>query len=79
MFSIRMYTQPATRNVLMVFYACLPKFPHLFRTVLFMSLNYDIPSDVVADIGPDTSQNVAYGVTKKIITTPNPTYDVIQR
>ena len=40
---------------------------------------YDIPSDVVADIGPDTSQNIAYGVSKKVITTPNPAYDVIQR
>ena len=40
---------------------------------------YDIPSDVMADIGPDTSQNVAYGVTKKVITTPNPAYDVIQK
>ena len=35
------------------------------------------PSDVVAGSGPDTSENVAYGVTMSIITTPNPAYDVV--
>ena len=39
---------------------------------------YDTPSDVVAGVGPDTSENVAYGVTKTVLTTPNPAYDVVQ-
>ena len=40
---------------------------------------YDIPSDVVAGVGPDTSENVAYGVRKTVLTTPNPAYGVVQR
>ena len=67
-------------------YTCLPKFfssplPHsvVYESEPTSTVIYDIPSDVMADIGPDTSQNVAYGVRKKIITTPNPAYDVIQR
>ena len=39
---------------------------------------YDYPSDVVAGTGPDTSENVAYGVSKRVLTTPNPAYDVVQ-
>ena len=39
---------------------------------------YDTPSDVVAGTGPDTSENVAYGVNKRVLTTPNPAYDVAQ-
>ena len=39
---------------------------------------YDTPSDVVAGVGPDTSENVAYGVTQTVLTTPNPAYDVVQ-
>ena len=27
---------------------------------------YDTPSDVVAGVGPDTSENVAYGVTQTV-------------
>ena len=38
---------------------------------------YDTPSDVVAGSGPDTSENVAYGVTNTILTTPNPAYEVV--
>ena len=38
---------------------------------------YDTPSDVVAGSGPDTSENVAYGVTKTVLTTPNPAYEVV--
>ena len=38
---------------------------------------YDTPSDVVDGSGPGTSENVAYGVTKTIFTTPNPAYDVV--
>ena len=34
--------------------------------------------DVVAGTGPDTSENVAYGVNKRVLTTPNPAYDVVQ-
>ena len=41
---------------------------------------YDTPSDVVASVGPDTSENVAYGVTQTVLTTPNPAYGpVVQR
>ena len=40
---------------------------------------YDIPSDVVTGSGPDTSENVAYEVTKNVLTTPNPAYDVVQK
>ena len=40
---------------------------------------YDTPSDVVAGVGPDTSENVAYGVTQTVLTTPNPAYGVVQR
>ena len=29
--------------------------------------------------GPVTSENVAYGVSKGVITTPNPAYDVVCR
>ena len=39
---------------------------------------YDSPSDVVAGTGPETSENVAYGGNKRVTTTPNPAYDVIQ-
>ena len=39
---------------------------------------YDTVSDVMAGSGPDTSENVAYGVTKRVLTTPNPAYDVVQ-
>ena len=62
---------------------CLLNLLHLVFSVVYepttSTVVYDIPSDVVADIGPDTSQNIAYEVTKKVITTPNPAYDVIQR
>ena len=35
--------------------------------------------EVVAGTGPDTTQNVAYGVTKKIPTSHNPAYDVVHK
>ena len=42
-------------------------------------VEYEEVSDVVACTGPDTTQNVAYGVTKKISTSPNPAYDVVHK
>ena len=36
-------------------------------------------SDMVTGSGPDTSENVAYGVTEGVLTTHNPTYDVVLR
>ena len=40
---------------------------------------YDTPSDIMSCGGPVTSENVAYGVSKGVITTPNPAYDVVWR
>ena len=42
-------------------------------------MEYEEVSDVVAGTGPDTTQNVAYGVTKKIPTSANPAYDVVHK
>ena len=33
--------------------------------------------DVVAGTGPDTSENVAYAVSKDVVTSHNPAYDVV--
>ena len=48
------------------------------RDELQPTVIYDIPSDVVAGSGPDISENVAYGVTKGVLTTHNPAYDVLR-
>ena len=42
-------------------------------------VEYEEISDVVAGTGPDTNQNVTYGVTKKIPTSHNPAYDVVHK
>ena len=38
---------------------------------------YETVSDVVAGTGPDTSENVAYAVSKDVVTSHNPAYDVV--
>ena len=38
---------------------------------------YETVSDVVAGTGPDTSENVAYAVSKDVVTSHNPAYDVL--
>ena len=39
---------------------------------------YDSVGEVVAATGPDTSQNVAYGVSKEVVASHNPVYEVIE-
>ena len=38
---------------------------------------YETVSDVVAGTGPDTSENVAYAVSKDVVTSHNLAYDVV--
>ena len=38
---------------------------------------YETVGDVVAGTGPDTSENVAYAVSKDVVTSHNPAYDVV--
>ena len=49
------------------------------RDELQPTVIYDIPSDMVTGSDPDTSENVAYGVTKGVVTTHNPAYGVVLR
>ena len=38
---------------------------------------YETVGDVVAGTGPDTSENVAYAVSKDVVTSHNPAYDIV--
>ena len=42
------------------------------------SVVYETIGDVVTSTGPGMSENVAYKITEKVLTTPNHVYDVVQ-
>ena len=44
-----------------------------------LDVNYIHTPNFTTDSGPDTSENVAYGVTKGVLTTHYPAYDVVLR
>ena len=56
-----------------------PLFSVVYESQGAVPVEYEEISGVVAGTGPDTTQNVAYGVTKKISTSHNPAYDVVHK
>ena len=43
-----------------------------------INVNHGVQSGVRGVDDPDTSENLAYGVTKRVITTQNPAYETIR-